>query len=77
MNDEIKVFLDENCPKGWCYNSMAIQHPLTKSCGYYCVAFHINRFSNVPLAIFLNNFCKNIDHNENILFSNLNNRWNH
>ena len=64
----ILSLMTTNCKNGWTYNNITLQHPFTKRCGYYCIAFLINRFNNKPYLNFINSFLPNIKINEKLLF---------
>lgn len=36
---QLQQYLTAHAPNGFKYNSITLQHPNSKACGYYCVAF--------------------------------------
>ena len=39
----VQVWMNKQCPRGWTFNSIAIQSPLSTLCGGYCLYFLYQR----------------------------------
>ncbi|MDI9312035.1 MAG: Ulp1 family isopeptidase [Limnohabitans sp.] len=77
LHKEFVNFLNTNCKNGWIYNPVVLQHPLSKSCGLYSIAFLKCRFNNIPFYEFINYFTVDQKKNEHILKENLDKKWFH
>ena len=74
---EIREFLENNCDNGWIYNPVTLQHPLSTSCGKYCVAYLNHRFNNSNYVEFINSFSPSLENKKKILKKILKDGWSH
>ena len=67
LHSDYLKFLNFHCENGWTYNSSTIQHPESKSCGHFCVAYLKSRFSGESFSNFISQFSVNLAKNEEII----------
>lgn len=53
---QIQEYLARHASNGFKYNSVTLQHPNSKACGYYCAAFIVLWSRNWTLRMFSNYF---------------------
>ena len=62
-------YIDDNATD-WCYSSKTLQHPHKQSCGMFCVSFIQCRDQGGTYRDFLNEYTKDLLHNEKIVWKN-------
>ena len=72
LHKEIIKFLNENCPNGWCYNTVTLQHFSAVTCGYYCVGDVMLRCSGFRYCEYIQLFTTIPNINDNIIVNIIN-----
>lgn len=60
-------YIDTMCPNGFLYNNRTIQHPSSRSCGLFCVAFIVSKLEDIPLQKFIHKYSLDLAKNDAIL----------
>ena len=59
QHSEITSFLNQVCPRGWSYNSYALQDITGDTCGVYAAMYLETRFQGYPYQRFMSLFTNN------------------
>lgn len=65
---EVISWCQNHFSKSLTYNSSLLQHPLSDSCGRFCIQFVRHRIAGVSFHDFVAHFSSNLHENDNILF---------
>ena len=63
----IQKYLEEMSPNGFDYSSRTLQHPLSITCGYFCIQFIKWRSLGLSYHCFVTNFKEDLEANDKIL----------